>query len=167
MDSRENESLPLFAEDSQNEKSKKAAPASSPVQWITANVDGGARGNPGHAGYGVCIRDAQGHIIAELSEYLGHKTNNYAEYSALIAALEYALSHGHRALRAISDSELMVRQMKGVYKVNSPELRPLYEKARTLTRKLERFAIEHVLRAKNRDADRLANAAMDRGMGKM
>lgn len=138
----------------------------SPAQWITANVDGGARGNPGPAGYGVYIRDAEGRNIAQLSEYLGHKTNNFAEYSALLAALEYAIKNNFRALKVISDSELMVRQMTGIYKVNSPELKPLYEKARGLARQLEKFSIEHVLRAKNQHADQLANAAMDRGMGR-
>jgi probable phosphoglycerate mutase len=104
--------------------------------------------------------------VAQLSEYLGQKTNNFAEYSALLAALEYAITHNLRALRVISDSELMVRQMTGIYKVSSPELKPLYEKARSLVRQLDKFSIEHVLRARNQHADRLANAAMDRGMGK-
>ena len=137
-----------------------------PVEWFIANVDGGARGNPGPAGYGVCIRDHHGKLIAELSEYLGHRTNNFAEYSALLAALEYALAHGHRALKVISDSELMVRQMTGKYRVNSPDLKPLYEKARALTRQLDRFSIQHVMRAQNLQADKLANTAMDRGMGR-
>lgn len=129
-------------------------------------MDGGARGNPGPSGYGAYIRDGKGVPIAQLSEYLGHRTNNVAEYSALLAALEYAVAHGHRALKVVSDSELMVRQMTGQYRVNSADLKPLYEKARSLVRKLDKFAIEHVLRAKNQHADRLANEAMDRGMGK-
>ena len=112
------------------------------------------------------IRDSQGQPIAQLSEYLGHKTNNFAEYSALLAALEYAIAHHHRALKVISDSELMVRQMTGKYRVNSADLKPLYDKARSLVRQLDKFTIEHVLRVKNQHADRLANAAMDRGMGK-
>lgn len=136
---------------------------SSALEWITANVDGGARGNPGPAGYGVYMRDAKGTTIAELSEYLGIKTNNFAEYSALLAALDYAVAHGIRALKVISDSELMVRQMNGQYRVNSPDLKPMYEKARSLSRKLDRFTIEHVLRGKNQQADKLANEAMDRG----
>lgn len=156
----------LFSDISSPDAGSKPHSAGLPVPWITANVDGGARGNPGPAGYGVHIRDSEGQVIAQLSEYLGHKTNNYAEYSALLAALEYAIKNNLRALKVISDSELMVRQMTGVYKVNSPELRPLYEKARSLVRQLEKFSIEHVLRAKNQHADQLANAAMDRGMGK-
>ena len=130
---------------------------------ITAHVDGGARGNPGPAGFGVYITGADGKLLGEISEYLGHKTNNFAEYSGLLAALEFAVTHGHQRLQVISDSELMVKQMNGIYKVRSPELRELYERARGMVRKLDYFRISHVLRAKNKDADRLANEAMDRG----
>jgi probable phosphoglycerate mutase len=139
--------------------------ASKPVAKSahTAHVDGGARGNPGPAGYGVAIQDATGHAVAELSEYLGHHTNNYAEYQGLIAALRYANEHQIQALRVISDSELMVRQMKGIYKVRHPELRKLYEEAQQLVRRLEHFEIRHALREHNQTADRLANEAMDRG----
>ncbi len=133
---------------------------------IVAYCDGGSRGNPGPAGFGVYIQDSGGKALAELSEFLGTHTNNFAEYSALLAALEFAIDHGHRSLRVISDSELMVKQMKGQYRVNSPELRPLYEEARRRVPKLDRFQIQHVLREKNRHADRLANLAMDRGMGR-
>jgi ribonuclease HI len=130
---------------------------------ITAHIDGGARGNPGPAGFGVVVTDHQGKVLAELGRYLGHRTNNFAEYSALLAALEYATAHGHHALRVVSDSELLVRQMRGMYKVKSPDLKPLYEQARSLVRRLEWFQIEHVRREKNKDADRLANQAMDSG----
>ena len=99
------------------------------TDFITAFCDGGSRGNPGPAGYGVSIEDAAGHPVAELSEFLGVKTNNFAEYSGLLAALEYALSHGHARLKVVADSELMVKQMKGQYRVNSPDLRPLWEEA--------------------------------------
>ena len=129
----------------------------------TAYVDGGARGNPGPAGYGVAIQDASGHKVAELSEYLGHQTNNYAEYQGLIAALRHAEANQIKALKVISDSELMVRQMKGIYKVRHPELRKLHDEAQQLVRKLGHFEIRHALREHNRDADRLANEAMDRG----
>ena len=129
----------------------------------TAHVDGGARGNPGPAGYGVAINDASGHPVAELSEYLGHRTNNYAEYQGLLAALRYAAENQIKALKVISDSELMVRQMKGIYKVRHPELRKLYEQAQQLVRRLEHFEIRHALREHNQIADRLANEAMDRG----
>jgi len=130
---------------------------------VVASIDGGARGNPGPAGYGVLLQDASGKTLTELSRFLGHRTNNYAEYCGLIAALEWTLEHGHAALKVRSDSELLVRQMKGIYKVKSPDLRPLYEQARALTRKLQSFHIEHVRREKNREADRLANRAMDKG----
>jgi len=143
---------------------KSGAPTSGDL--IVAHVDGGARGNPGPAGYGVFITDAQGKMLAELSEYLGHKTNNFAEYSGLLAALDFAVKHTHPRLQVVSDSELMVKQMTGVYKVKSPELKELNDRARALVRKLERFEIRHVLRAQNKDADRLANEAMDRGSGR-
>ena len=133
---------------------------------IVAYCDGGSRGNPGPSGYGVSIEDAAGHPIADLSEFLGVKTNNFAEYSGLLAALEYALAHGYPQLRVIADSELMVKQMKGQYRVNSPELRPLWEEAKRRVAGLERFEIQHVLRGKNKRADALANQAMDRGTGK-
>jgi ribonuclease HI len=133
---------------------------------IVAYCDGGSRGNPGPAGFGVYIQDSTGKVLAELSQYLGKQTNNFAEYSALLAALEFAIAQGHRSLRVVSDSELMVKQMKGQYRVNSPELRPLYEEARRRVPQLEHFQIQHVLREKNRHADRLANLAMDRGMGR-
>src|SRR6201996_4059556 len=133
---------------------------------IVAYCDGGSRGNPGPAGFGVYIQDSAGKAVAELSEFLGTHTNNFAEYSALLAALEFAINHGHKSLRIVSDSELMVKQMKGQYRVNSPELRPLYDEAKRRVPKLEHFQIQHVLREKNRHADRLANLAMDRGMGR-
>jgi ribonuclease HI len=137
-----------------------------PAECLIANIDGGARGNPGPAGYGVSIKDQAGNKVAGLSEYLGHQTNNYAEYSGLIAALEYALQHGPRALKVISDSELMVKQIRGQYKVKSPTLQELYARAQSLIRKLDWFSIQHAFREQNRDADRLANEAMDKGMGR-
>jgi ribonuclease HI len=137
------------------------------TDFITAYCDGGSRGNPGPAGYGVSIEDGSGRPIADLSEFLGVKTNNFAEYSGLLAALEYALMHGHPRLRVVADSELMVKQMKGQYQVKSPDLRPLWEEAKRRVAGLERFEIQHVLRGKNRRADALANQAMDRGTGKL
>ena len=138
----------------------------TPSQYLVAYTDGGARGNPGPAGYGVLIKDESERTVAKLSEYLGHQTNNFAEYQALIAALEYALEHGYKALRVISDSELLVRQIRGIYKVKNPTLQDLHARARQLIRQLDWFAIEHVLRGKNQEADGLANAAMDKGMGR-
>ena len=139
------------------------APAKSASPAYTAHIDGGARGNPGPSGYGVVIHNAAGRKIAELSEYLGHRTNNYAEYQGLLAALRYAVANNLKLLKVVSDSELMVRQMKGIYKVKHPELRKFHAEAQQLARQLEWFEIRHALREHNRDADRLANEAMDRG----
>jgi ribonuclease HI len=145
--------------------SAAANPEKSPKSpWINAHCDGGARGNPGPAGYGAVIQDDQGTVLAELSEFLGMRTNNFAEYSGLLACLQYALDHHHPRLRVVSDSELMVKQIQGKYKVNSPDLRPLWQEARDRIARLEAFEISHALRHKNKDADRLANQAMDRGM---
>ena len=139
----------------------------TPEEYILAHVDGGSRGNPGPAGYGVVITDHQRRKIAGLSEYLGHQTNNYAEYSGLLAALDYALQHGHKALKVVGDSELLVKQIRGEYKVKSPALQDLYQRARQMIAKLDWFSIQHVLREKNAEADRLANLAMDKGMGRL
>jgi len=133
---------------------------------MVAHVDGGSRGNPGPAGYGAYITDGEGRKVAELNDFLGVQTNNFAEYSGLIAALEYAVEHGYGTVKAVSDSELMVKQMKGQYKVRSEALLAIYNEARALVRKLDRFEIRHVLRHLNKDADRLANEAMDRGMAR-
>jgi probable phosphoglycerate mutase len=133
---------------------------------LLAHCDGGARGNPGPAGYGAVIATEDGTVLAELSEFLGFKTNNYAEYSGLLGVLQWALDHNHSRLRVVSDSELMVKQIQGKYKVNSPDLRPLWEEARRRIAKLSFFNISHALRAKNKTADRLANEAMDRGTGR-
>jgi ribonuclease HI len=138
-----------------------------PKHYLIAYTDGGARGNPGPAGYGVLIQDESGKKIAELSQYLGHQTNNFAEYQGLIAALEYALEHSDKALKVISDSELLVRQIKGIYKVKSPTLRDLHARARQLIAQLDWFSIGHALREHNRDADRLANEAMDKGTNRV
>jgi len=141
-------------------------PQRGAAEWVTAYCDGGSRGNPGPAGFGVYIEGPDGEKLGELSEYLGKATNNVAEYSALLAALEWALKSGRGRLRVVADSELMVKQMQGRYKVGSPDLRPLYEEAKRRVAQLEGFRIEHVLRGKNQRADRLANLAMDRGMGR-
>jgi len=137
-----------------------------PARHLIAHSDGGARGNPGPAGYGVIIRDESGRKVAALSEYLGHQTNNFAEYQGLIAALEYALQHGPKALKVISDSELLVRQIKGIYKVKNPTLQDLHGRAKELIAQMDWFSMGHALREQNQDADRLANDAMDRGMGR-
>jgi ribonuclease HI len=137
-----------------------------PEHYLVAHSDGGARGNPGPAGYGVVIVDESGREVATLSEYLGHQTNNFAEYQGLIAALEYALEHGPKALKLVSDSELLVRQIKGIYKVKNSVLQDLHGRAKELIGQLEWFSIGHALREHNQEADRLANEAMDKGMGR-
>jgi ribonuclease HI len=126
----------------------------------TANIDGGSRGNPGPAGYGVRIEHEDGTLV-ELKEALGMATNNVAEYSGLLAALRWSLEHDISALLIRSDSELLVKQMKGEYRVKSPGLQPLYEEARSLIKQIGRVKFEHVRREFNKDADRLANEAMD------
>jgi ribonuclease HI len=148
---------------SQREDSHRENP---PEHYLIAHSDGGARGNPGPAGYGVVIQDQSGRKVAHLGEYLGHQTNNFAEYQGLIAALEYALQHGPKALKLISDSELLVRQIKGIYKVKNSTLKDLHGRAKELIAQLEWFSIGHALREHNREADRLANEAMDKGMGR-
>jgi len=125
-----------------------------------ANVDGGSRGNPGPAGYGVHIEQDDGTVV-ELKESLGLTTNNVAEYSGLIAALRWAASHGVSRLHVRADSELLVKQMRGEYRVKSPGLQPLFEQARALARQIGSVTFEHVRREFNKDADRLANEAMD------
>lgn len=134
--------------------------------WHTAWCDGGSRGNPGPAGYGAVIQDPAGETVARLSQFLGVQTNNYAEYQGLLAVLDWALRNGASQLRVISDSELMVNQMKGRYKVASTTLRPLWEEARRRAARLKAFEMRHTLRGGNAEADRLANEAMDRGMKK-
>jgi ribonuclease HI len=146
--------------------SEESSRENPPEHYLVAHSDGGARGNPGPAGYGVVIQDEAGRKVAHLSEYLGHQTNNFAEYQGLIAALEYAIKHGPTALKLISDSELLVRQIKGIYKVKNAVLQDLHGRAKELIAQLDWFSIGHALREQNRDADRLANEAMDKGMGR-
>jgi ribonuclease HI len=128
----------------------------------TAKVDGASRGNPGPASYAVVMRKPDGSSEFEIGKYVGRATNNVAEYYGLIAALDYAASHGIERLRIQSDSELLVRQMQGRYKVKSADLRPLHERAQKLARGLAFFAIEHIPRELNSEADALANVALDR-----
>jgi ribonuclease HI len=127
---------------------------------ITAHIDGGARGNPGPAGYGVHIELPDGSIV-ELHGGLGIATNNVAEYNGLLAALAWAVDHGHRVVRIKADSELLVKQMRGEYKVKNVGLLPLVARARQLVQQLDRVSFEHVRREQNKDADRLSNVGMD------
>lgn len=137
--------------------------AAPPAGVHVANIDGASRGNPGPAAYAVIFRAPDGSKLCEFAKTIGRETNNIAEYYGLVAALDYAASQGIRALRVRSDSELLVRQMQGRYKVKNAALKPLHERAQKLARALDYFAIEHVMREQNRDADALGNLALDRG----
>jgi len=128
---------------------------------IVAYIDGGARGNPGPAGYGVRIEGADGALVDELHGGLGVATNNVAEYNGLLAALEWAVAHQQPHVHIRADSELLVRQMRGEYKVKNAGLQPLYARARLLVQQLDRVKFEHVRRELNKEADRLSNLGMD------
>jgi ribonuclease HI len=128
---------------------------------IVAYIDGGARGNPGPAGYGVRIEREDGTLVEEFHGSIGFATNNVAEYRGLLAALKWARANGHRRLHVRSDSQLLIQQMLGNYKVKHPGLQPLHAKARVLAHDVGRVTFEHVRRESNADADRLANVAMD------
>jgi probable phosphoglycerate mutase len=129
---------------------------------ITAFIDGGARGNPGPAGYGVHIVDADGGVLDELHGGLGVATNNVAEYNGLLAALRWAAAHGHRRVHVKADSELLVKQMRGEYRVKHEGLKPLFLQACALIRSIGGDVMfEHIRREFNKDADRLSNVGMD------
>lgn len=132
---------------------------------VTAYFDGGSRGNPGPAGYGVRIEAGDGALIEELNGAIGVATNNVAEYRGLLAALTWLDRNGYRDALIRSDSELLVRQMTGRFKVRHPALKPLHAEATAIVGRLGRVRFEHVRRAANAEADRLANAAMDRAAG--
>ena len=128
---------------------------------LTVNVDGGARGNPGPAAVGVVVRDAAGEILEARGERIGTATNNVAEYRALLLGIELAAAHGATELELLGDSELVVRQVEGAYKVKDATLRQLHAEVTRALRPFERWSIGHVRRAKNAEADRLVNEALD------
>ena len=128
---------------------------------IVAYIDGGARGNPGPAGYGVRIEGPDGAVVDELHGALGIATNNVAEYNGLLAALEWAVDHNEKDVRIRSDSELLVKQMRGEYRIKHPGLQPLAARARLLLMQVGRVSFEHVRREQNVEADRLSNLGMD------
>jgi ribonuclease HI len=132
-----------------------------PQGAYTANIDGGSRGNPGPASYGVIVRAPDGSTLFRIGKYLGRATNNVAEYYGLIGALDYAQSQHISRLVVRSDSELLVRQMQGRYRVKSPDLKPLHERAQKMARSLAHFEIIHVPREQNSEADEFANLALD------
>ena len=125
------------------------------------HIDGAARGNPGPSGAGVLITEEDGQIISSVSHYLGNQTNNFAEYKALDLALQEALDKGYEDVKVFADSELLVRQIQGSYRVKSPNLQPIYQDAKIKVQKFKNFQITHIPREKNKEADKLANQAID------
>src|SRR3990167_2508465 len=142
------------------------SPARSAPAELVAYIDGGSRGNPGPAGFGVLIQDAHGRTVETFAEFLGETTNNVAEYRALLAALEYATERQTKRLTVYCDSELVVRQMQGHYRAQSPGLKPLHQRAQDLARQLPEFTMKSIPREQNSFADRLAHEAMDRGLSR-
>ena len=138
---------------------------------LIINTDGGARGNPGPAGIGAVFYfdDGTGNqkLIAEIKEYIGEQTNNFAEYTALIKALEKAAELGYERVLCVLDSELVVKQLNGLYKVREETLKPLATKVLSLTNKFKSVTFTHVKREKNKEADRLVNEAIDEYQGKL
>jgi ribonuclease HI len=128
---------------------------------LVAYIDGGARGNPGPAGYGVRLETADGTLVDELHGGLGIATNNVAEYNGLLAALQWAVDHRQSRVQIRADSELLVKQMRGEYKVKNAGLQPLHARARLLVGQLDHVRFEHVRRERNKEADRLSNLGMD------
>lgn len=129
---------------------------------LILHTDGGARGNPGPAGIGVAITGQSGEVIKEVSEYIGETTNNQAEYRALIRGLEEAKKLGAETVQAFMDSELIVKQIKGEYKVKNPDLAPLFVKVYNFSQQFKKVTVTHVRREKNAEADRLVNEAIDK-----
>jgi probable phosphoglycerate mutase len=136
-------------------------PSMAKSSEVIAHIDGASRGNPGPAAYAVVMESAKGSRLTGFSEYLGEATNNVAEYQALLAALEYALRNHYLRIHVQTDSELLARQIEGVYKVKSPALKPLQQRAKQMIASLERFSIQHVPREQNQEADQLANQALE------
>jgi ribonuclease HI len=128
---------------------------------LTVNVDGGARGNPGPAAIGVVLRDGEGEVLGEVGETIGEATNNVAEYRALLRGIELAAEHGAAELELVGDSELVVRQVEGRYKVKNAGMKELHQEVKRALREFDSWSIRHVRRAENADADRLVNEALD------
>ena len=139
----------------------------APAGLLQIHIDGGSRGNPGPAGFGVYVQDASGAEVASLYGFLGVATNNVAEYQGLIHGLRFALARGARQVHVFSDSELVVKQMDGRYKVKHENMVPLHREARALMARLPDVKLTHVRREQNKDADRLANQALDEKASKL
>ena len=139
--------------------------ANEQEEWLLM-VDGAARGNPGDAGCGAAICDENGNLVKELSRYLGRTTNTVAEYQGLLMGLDALIELGRKKIRVHSDSQLLVRQLNGEYRVKDEKLKVLYQRAQTLLRKFASCRIVHVYREMNQVADRLANRGIDDAIGR-
>ena len=147
--------------------SSAATRGATAPEVLHIHIDGGSRGNPGDAGFGVRVTTPEGAEVAELYGFLGMATNNVAEYQALLHGLRYAIEHGARRVFVFSDSELVVRQVAGSYRVKHPSMIPLHREALALMRQLDEVRVTHVRREQNKDADRLANRALDEKASKL
>ncbi|MGI6485049.1 MAG: ribonuclease HI family protein [Thermoanaerobacterales bacterium] len=130
----------------------------------TVYIDGASRGNPGNAGIGIIFFNEKGDVIKEISDYIGQTTNNIAEYTALLTALEQAVEINIKQIDIFSDSELMVKQINGEYKVKNEGLKPLYKRVCKLLEEFDEYEIRHVSREENKRADKLANLGIDEAL---
>ena len=144
-----------------------AAATRGAPEVLHIHIDGGSRGNPGDAGFGVHVTAPDGSDVAELYGFLGLATNNVAEYQALLHGLRYAIARGARRVLVFSDSELVVKQIAGSYRVKHPSMVPLHREALALMRQLEEVRVTHVRREQNKEADRLANRALNEKASKL
>ncbi|RKG53062.1 reverse transcriptase-like protein [Corallococcus sp. AB011P] len=138
--------------------------AGGALNRVRVYSDGAARGNPGPAGAGAVLMNAEGAVVARLGKFLGHQTNNYAEYMGLLIGLQHAKSLGAREVEVFADSELLIRQLGGKYQVKSPTLKPLFQEAQKLLATFGKVRLAHVPRAKNAEADEMSNRAIDERM---
>ncbi|MFP2911028.1 ribonuclease HI family protein [Pyxidicoccus sp. 3LFB2] len=153
------EPVPLLAPPA--ESSAQPLPSSEATSRLRVYSDGAARGNPGPAGAGAVLTDMDGHVVARLGKFLGHQTNNHAEYQGLLLGLKHAKELGAREVEVFADSELLIRQLGGRYQVKSPTLKPLFDEARQLLGAFSKVKLVHVPRAKNAEADEMSNRAID------
>jgi ribonuclease HI len=142
--------------------SSPAIAAAAPDAFSTLWTDGASRGNPGPAGVGILLKAPNGEVLCAEGQFLGHSTNNVAEYKALLLGLERALERGVKRLEVRADSELLIKQLKGLYRVRNAGLLPLFEAARQLIARFEEVRLKHVRREHNTEADRLANEGIDK-----
>ncbi|MBZ4331284.1 ribonuclease HI family protein [Corallococcus sp. AS-1-12] len=138
--------------------------AGGTLNRVRVYSDGAARGNPGPAGAGAVLTNAEGAVVARLGKFLGHQTNNYAEYMGLLIGLQHAKSLGAREVEVFADSELLIRQLGGKYQVKSPTLKPLFQEAQKLLATFGKVRLAHVPRAQNAEADEMSNRAIDERM---